>query len=211
MYIFGYLRASTSEQDANRAKTSLIEFLEAKGHRAAGWYIENASGASLKRPELMRLLDDAEEGDAILVEQIDRLSRLDDNSWHHLKEMLAKKKLKVISLDLPTSHMALVPTASDDFTAAVLKAINGMMMDMLAAVARKDYESRRNQQKQGIATAKAKGKYKGRKADDALHQRIYKLRTEYNMSISETADMVGVSHRTVTRVTKKLRQELAFS
>ena len=41
-------------------------------------------------------------------------------------------------------------------------AINGMMLDMLAAVARKDYDDRRRRQAQGIAKAKAKGKYRGR-------------------------------------------------
>ncbi|EPH5224037.1 recombinase family protein, partial [Escherichia coli] len=46
------------------------------------------SGASLQRPELLRLLDDAAKGDAIIIEQIDRLSRLDEKSWFTLKEML---------------------------------------------------------------------------------------------------------------------------
>lgn len=104
MYIFGYLRASTSDQNAKRAQNVLQEFVQEKGFRIAGWYIENESGASLQRPELLRLLDDAEKGDAIIIEQIDRLSRLDEKSWFTLKEMLNEKELKVISLDLPTSH-----------------------------------------------------------------------------------------------------------
>ena len=53
MYIFGYLRASTKEQDAKRAQDSLKSFADDKGVRIAGWYIENVSGASLQRPELM--------------------------------------------------------------------------------------------------------------------------------------------------------------
>ncbi|MBE3701362.1 recombinase family protein, partial [Vibrio parahaemolyticus] len=82
-------------------------------------------------------------GDAILIEQIDRLSRLDEKSWFTLKEMLSKKALKVISLDLPTSHIALSPQVTDEFTSSMIKAINSMMMDMLAAIARKDYQDRR--------------------------------------------------------------------
>lgn len=74
MYIFGYLRASTSDQNAKRAQGALQGFVQQKGFRIAGWYIENESGASLQRPELLRLLDDA----AIIIEQIDRLSRLDE-------------------------------------------------------------------------------------------------------------------------------------
>ncbi len=57
--------------------------------------------------------------------------------WFTLKEMLNKKELKVISLDLPTSHIALSPQVTDEFTSSMIKAINSMMMDMLAAIARK--------------------------------------------------------------------------
>ena len=48
MYIFGYLRASTNDQNAKRAQSTLQDFIQEKGHRLAGWYIENESGASLQ-------------------------------------------------------------------------------------------------------------------------------------------------------------------
>ncbi|EBA3629787.1 serine recombinase, partial [Salmonella enterica] len=44
MFVFGYLRASTSEQDASRAKNALKAFANQHGHRIAGWYIDNVSG-----------------------------------------------------------------------------------------------------------------------------------------------------------------------
>jgi DNA invertase Pin-like site-specific DNA recombinase len=47
----------------------------------------------------------------------------------------------------------------------MFEAINGMLLDMLAAVARKDYDDRRRRQPQGQATARAEGKYKGRPED----------------------------------------------
>jgi hypothetical protein len=46
-----------------------------------------------------------------------------------------------VSLDLPTSHQFAV--VSDEFTGRMLSAINDLMLDMLAAIARKDYEDRR--------------------------------------------------------------------
>ncbi|TDB42074.1 recombinase family protein [Photorhabdus luminescens] len=203
MYIFGYLRASTHEQDAYRAKNRLKQFVEEKGYRIAGWYIENVSGASLKRPELIRLLDDAAPGDAILIEQVDRLSRLNDDGWSRLKNLISEKHLSVISLDLPTSHIALAKNPSDDFTVTMLKAINSMMLDMLAAIARKDYQDRRRRQAEGIEKAKLTGKFKGRQADKNLHQRIYELRIKNGLSIRNTARLTGVSERTVIRVTKQ--------
>lgn len=204
MYIFGYLRASTSDQNAKRAQSTLQKFVQDRGFRIAGWYIENESGASLQRPELLRLLDDAAKGDAIIIEQIDRLSRLDEKSWFTLKEMLHGKELKVISLDLPTSHIALSPQITDEFTGSMIKAINSMMMDMLAAIARKDYQDRRRRQAEGIKKAKEGGKYRGRQADSDLHEKIYKLRVVNKLSISDTAKLTNVSDRTVIRVAKKL-------
>ncbi|MFH0274942.1 recombinase family protein [Vibrio jasicida] len=207
MYIFGYLRASTSDQNAKRAQNALQEFVQQKDLRIAGWYIENESGASLQRPELMRLLDDAAIGDAIMIEQIDRLSRLDEKSWFTLKEMLNKKELKVISLDLPTSHIALSSQVTDEFTNSMLKAINSMMMDMLAAIARKDYQDRRRRQAEGIRKAKEEGKYRGRQPNLELHEKIYQLRVINKLSIHDTAKLANVSPRTVIRVAKKLSKE----
>lgn len=207
MYIFGYLRASTSDQNAKRAQSTLQKFVQDKGFRIAGWYIENESGASLQRPELLRLLDHAAKGDAIIIEQIDRLSRLDEKSWITLKEMLHEKELKVISLDLPTSHIAFSPQITDEFTGSMIKAINSMMMDMLAAIARKDYQDRRRRQAEGIKKAKEEGKYKGRQADSDLHEKIYQLRVVNKLSISDTAKLTNVSDRTVIRVAQKLASE----
>ncbi|EGR1619140.1 recombinase family protein (plasmid) [Vibrio parahaemolyticus] len=202
--IFGYLRASTSDQKANRAQSAIKKFVEEKGFRVGGWYVENKSGATLQRPELLRLLDDADEGDCVVVEQIDRLSRLDEESWFKLKEMLSRKRLRLVSLDLPTSHLALSAHATDEFTSAMLNAINGMMMDMLAAIARKDYQDRRRRQAEGIEKAKAEGKYRGRQPNLELHERIYQLRVVHKLSINETAKLTNVTGRTVIRVAKNM-------
>lgn len=138
----------------------------------------------------MRLLDDASPGDIILIEQVDRLSRLDEEGWQKLKQLIQEQHLVVVSLDLPSSHMALTASSSDEFTQAMLKAINGMMLDMLAAIARKDYQDRRRQQEEGIVRAKAEGKFRGCQADLHLHGKILELRVKNNQSIRDTAQIV---------------------
>ncbi|MCP5904737.1 recombinase family protein, partial [Klebsiella pneumoniae] len=85
MFVRAYLRASTTEQDANRARESLQAFADGHGLKIAAWYVENESGASLARPELFRLLRDAQPGDLLLCEQVDRLSRLTTADWERLK------------------------------------------------------------------------------------------------------------------------------
>ncbi|ECI9298146.1 recombinase family protein, partial [Salmonella enterica] len=157
---------------------------------------------ALHRPELMRLLQDTEPGDAILIEQVDRLSRLDDNGWESLKKMINEKSLSIISLDLPTSHIALSTPSAYDFTHSMLRAVNNMMLDMLAAIARKDYEDRRRRQMEGITAAKEKGKYRGRLADKEKHELIRTLRKKNGKSINETARLAGVSRMTVIRACK---------
>jgi DNA invertase Pin-like site-specific DNA recombinase len=147
------------------SKNRLKEFASFHGHRIAGWYVENASSASLNRPDLTRMLSDMEPGDILLIEQVDRLSRLNDAGRQILRKEITDKRLSVVSLDLPTSHLALSSTISDDFTRSMQKAVNGMMLDMLAAIVRKDYEDRRRRQSEGISKAKAEGKYRGTRND----------------------------------------------
>lgn len=64
------------EQDATRAGDQLDAFAAERGLHIATRYIEHESGAKLARPELFRLLADCRPGDMLLVEQVDRLSRL---------------------------------------------------------------------------------------------------------------------------------------
>ncbi|WP_336768974.1 recombinase family protein [Pantoea endophytica] len=206
MYVFGYLRASTSEQDATRAKKALRDFALLHNKRVAGWYVDNVSGTTMNRPELLRLLDDAEPGDVILIEQVDRLSRLDDEGWNILRKQIADKQLSVVSLDLPTSYLALNNSVTDSFTHSMLKAINGMMLDMLAAISRKDYVDRRRRQAEGIVRAREEGRFRGRVADLAKHELIRNLRITQAKSINETARLAGVSRATVIRVCRQVEQ-----
>src|ERR1700680_787539 len=101
MFVRAYLRASTTDQDANRARDQLKAFAAGRGLKIAAWYTENESGAKLARPELFRLLGDAQGGDILLVEQVDRLSRLNEPDWERLKAELTSRQIRVVALDLP--------------------------------------------------------------------------------------------------------------
>ena len=109
-FIRGYLRASTKEQDASRARADLEQFTSERGQKIAAWYVENESGAKLQRPELFRLINEAHHGDVLLIEQVDRLSRLNAADWETLKAKLNEKRIRVVALDLPTSWSALSAT-----------------------------------------------------------------------------------------------------
>lgn len=201
MFIRAYLRASTTDQDAARARADLERFATEQGLQIAARYTENESGAKLDRPELFRLLADCQPGDVLLVEQVDRLSRLNGTDWERLKEQIAAKRVRVVALDLPTSHQLMKPGA-DEFTARMLDAINSMMLDMLAAIARKDYEDRRRRQKQGIEKAKADGAYRGRPEDAKRNAAIVDMLRggqSWNSIIAAT----GCSRSTLARLAKR--------
>ncbi|ELY3608485.1 putative resolvase [Enterobacter hormaechei] len=195
--VYAYLRASTKEQDATRAKTALAEFATAHNLGHVTYFIENVSGASLQRPELMRLIDIAAPGDILLVEQVDRLSRLNAEDWETLKTQIGSKGLRVVALDLPTSHVVLA--AHGEFMQSMMKAINGMMLEMLAAIARKDYTDRRRRQAEGISKAKAEGAYKGRPVNDKLHEQIRAFH-EAGKTKSEIHRLTGAARTTINKV-----------
>ena len=199
---YAYLRASSKEQNAERAKDALVQFANEHDLVISAYFAENESGAKLQRPELFRLLEITQKGDVVLVEQIDRISRLKDDDWCLLKSLIKAKGLRVVSLDLPTSHQFAV--VSDEFTGRMLSAINDLMLDMLAAIARKDYEDRRRRQKEGIIKAKSEGRYSGRPIDIGLQQNI-----EGMLSDKKTYDYIqhilGCSRSTISKVSKRLK------
>ncbi len=102
----------------------------------------------------------------LLVEQVDRLSRLTSVDWNKLRAEIDSKQVRIVALDLPTSWNLAAP--ADEFTGRMFTAVNDMMLDVLAAVARKDYEDRRRRQAEGTVRAKAAGLYVNpRVIDDA--------------------------------------------
>jgi DNA invertase Pin-like site-specific DNA recombinase len=201
---YAYLRASTKEQDAGRAKDALLLFANEHDLSISAFFEENESGATLQRPELFRLLEIAQKGDVVLVEQIDRISRLKDDDWYSLKSIIKAKGLRIVSLDLPTSHQFAV--VSDEFTGRMLSAINDLMFDMLAAIARKDYEDRRRRQKEGVVKAKSEGRYPGRPIDVELQLKIEGLLSD-KKSYDYIQHILGCSRSTISKVSKKLKRE----
>lgn len=162
--IYGYLRASTFEQDATRAKAYLERFADEHKVTVTEYFIENASGRDFERPVLNQMINIAKNGDTILVEQLDRLTRLSSDDWERLKNKLVQSGVSIVALDIPTSYQLLKKSDSvtDELTSIIFKKINELLFDVLAAIASKDYEDRRRRQAEGIEKAKNDGKYKGK-------------------------------------------------
>lgn len=205
-FVRAYLRASTTEQDATRALETINVFASEHGLSICNYYIENESGSRLDRPELFRLLKDCQHNDILLIEDVDRLSRLAREDWNSLKKMISQKDIRVMAVNVPTTWLA---SGHSDFDSRMFSAINDMLLDMLAAVARRDYEQRRERQQQGIGRAKKEGKYKGRQPDQARYDAINKL-LESGSSWSQVQRILGCSRGTISCAVKQ-RKKLVSS
>lgn len=199
-----YLRASTKDQDANRAKVALEAFATEKGLTIAGVYAENISGTKLNRPELLSLLDTAESGDVLLVESVDRLSRLSQTDWDTLKATIKAKGLRLVVADLPTSHMLV---EAKGITGQIMDVINNMLIDLMATMARLDQEKRVERIKQGLENKKAaepewKPAGKGRNA--AKWEKVKSLMQKHpKMSADEIAKLADCGVATVYRIKRE--------
>lgn len=191
-----YVRASTKDQDAERALNDLIQFSKYYGNSPIN-YIETCSGTKLERPELNRLLNEANTGDILLVESVDRLSRLSQDDFTILKDKIKAKGLRLIVADLPTTH-----SISNGMTGEILNVINAMLIDLLATMAKLDNDKRKERIKQGLARSGYVPT--GKKANTAKHERITQLLQTGNMTKEEIAKAVGVGIATVYRVAKNL-------
>lgn len=137
----GYIRVSTIEQNPNR------QYSDLKKYKIDKFFEEHASGKNTERPVLNEMLNFIREGDTLFIESFSRLAR-NTADLLNIIETLKNKNVKIISQkeNLDTGS----PTGK-------------MMITMIGAIATFERELILERQKEGIAIAKAAGKYKGRK------------------------------------------------
>jgi DNA invertase Pin-like site-specific DNA recombinase len=174
--MIGYARVSTTDQNCEIQEEAL---------RAAGCTIirsERVSGTSTKgRSELETVLDFIREGDALVVTRIDRLARsLFD--LESIVRQLEEKGAKLKALEQPI----------DTGTAS-----GRAFLQMLGVFAQFEASIRKERQMEGIAKAKAKGVYRGRKPS-VDREAIIAMR-ERGMRPSAIAKQLKVGRTTVYR------------
>ncbi|MCQ8849809.1 recombinase family protein [Alteromonas stellipolaris] len=194
-----YLRASTKEQDSKRAESALLEFANSKNLEVIETYCENYSGTKLERPQLNRLLQGSQQGEILLVESVDRLSRLSQEDFDTLKLRLSEKRLKLVVMDLPTTYEHF----SEGITGSIMAVINNMLIDLMATMARLDQEKRVERIKQGMEKAKAQGKRVGGRAKNQELRANIKKYLAKGMTAEEVAKLVDCGVATVYRVKRE--------
>jgi len=176
MAIYGYARVSTTDQDL----TIQQEALEKAGCEIIR--AEKVSGTSIQgRDELNTLLEFLRDGDELVVTRVDRLAR----SVLDLQTIVRDIKLKGV-------HLRATEQPIDTSTPA-----GKCFLDMLGVFAEFETNLRRERQMEGIAKAKERGVYKGRKPSVDKSQ-IIEL---HKMGLGATAitKELNVSRATVYR------------
>ena len=138
----------------------------------------------------------------LLVESVDRLSRLSQIDFEVLKGRIKEKGLKLVVADLPTTHMLI--SSNDIITSSILNLVNNMLIDLLATMARLDNDKRRERIKQGLERSGYKPS--GKKADIAKHFRIKEL-ADKGLTKEEIAKAVNCGVATIYRVLKMKNKE----
>jgi len=141
----GYIRISTAEQNTARQD----EIMKQLGVEKV--YTDKLSGKDTARPELHKALDFVREGDTLVVESISRFAR-NTKDLLELIEVLEDKEVQFISQK----------EAIDTKTAA-----GKFMLTVFGAVAELERDYIRQRQSEGIAIAKAEGRFNGRPKKEA--------------------------------------------
>ncbi|GAB3692497.1 recombinase family protein [Corynebacterium nasicanis] len=174
--IIGYQRVSTLDQNTER---------QLDGVECDKVFTDKASGKDANRPALAQAMDYAREGDTVVVHSMDRLARNVDDLRRVVRELAAK------GVTVKFHKEGLTFTGEDS-------PMNNMLLTMLGAVAEFERSMILERQREGIAIAKAKGKYKGRKAALSSEQADeLKAMRKAGKSVTAIADHFGISRQTV--------------
>lgn len=191
-----YIRVSTDEQNLQRQE-NLVEEAKKEGYYVAGVYREKASGVQADRPELLRLINDLQEGDVVIAERMDRISRL---PLREAEKLIASIHEKGAYLSIPgVVNFSSLKENAEGVTKIVLEAVQDMLLKLALQMARDDYEVRRKRVREGIERAQKEGKYRGRTANQELRKNIIQLR-KLGYGIAATAKMAHCSESHVKKV-----------
>lgn len=171
-----YIRVSTVEQNTARQEEAM------KGLGIEKIFIEKVSAKDTNRPQLLSMIDFIREGDIVYVESFSRLARSTEDLLNIVKE-IQEKGASIVSLkegfDLTT------PTGK-------------LMLTMMGAIATFEREVMLERQREGIAIAKAEGKYKGRKKIEITPEFVeaYKKYMNRELTVTNAIKELGIKSRT---------------
>ena len=176
----GYRRVSSEGQNLDRQDLSHCDKM----------FEEKVSGAKRDRDALAQMIEFARDGDEVIVWSIDRLAR----DLRDLQDIIQRLNDKGVSVSFLKERLVFSGDADDAFAR--------LQLQMMGAFAEFERNIIRQRQAEGIARAKVRGVYKGRKKT-IDENRIWKMKADGH-SVTEIAEVLGVSRMTVYRCIRLL-------
>jgi len=172
----GYVRVSSAGQNEAR---------QLDGIHLDKVYTDKASGKDTQRPQLQAMLEYVREGDHLYVHSMDRLAR----SMSDLEGLVAGLTQRGVAVTFTTQGMTFT---GDD------SPMNTLMLQLLGAVGQFERALIKERQREGIAIAKAKGVYKGRKPslDETGKAKLQELLAK-GLPKAQVAQELGISRTTL--------------
>ncbi|MCY7073096.1 recombinase family protein [Streptococcus oralis] len=185
----GYARVSTTDQNLDRQLDQL--------KHVDRLFQEAVSGVSKDRPQLKAMLDYIREGDIVVVTELERLGR-NNQELTEVMNQIQTKGATLEVLNLPTLR-----GIEDD---NLRRLLNNLILELYKYQAQAERERIKERQAQGIAIAKTQGKYQGRKSlfteDDSRLKHAFELYLS-GMSDKDVAGLTGINERTFRRYREK--------
>lgn len=175
----GYARVSTIDQNTAR---------QLAGVKVDRLFTDRASGSTVDRPELKRLLAFARDGDTVVVHSIDRLAR----NLDHLRTIVFDLTGRGVTVEFVTERLT--------FSPAKASPIANMLLSVMGSLAEFERAILRERQREGIAAARARGAYRGRRralSADQVEELRKRMAADPPPSKAELARAFGVSRQTL--------------
>lgn len=186
----GYVRVSTIDQNTER---------QLEGIEVAKTFIDKASGKDTRRPQLEALMSFARTGDTVVVHSMDRLARnLDD-----LRRIVQTLTTKGICIEFVKEHLTF--TGEDSPMASLMLSVMGAFAEFERALIHE-------RQREGIALAKLRGAYKGRKKSLSETEAAKLLqRVQAGDAKAQVAREFGISRETLYQYLRVSKQSMPNS
>lgn len=186
----GYVRVSTADQNEARQ----IKAMQEDGVEKI--YMDKQSGKDFNRPEYKKMISELKQGDILVLHSIDRLGRNYEEILEQWRIITKEIKADVIVQDMPLLNTTISKDLDGTFIA-------DLVLQILSYVSAKERENIKYRQREGIAIAKAQGKYKGGKPKEVDEQLFAENLVRYRngeITKSEFALEIGVSRPTLNKL-----------
>ena len=188
--LVGYARVSTVEQNLDRQMDMLINY----GLDKRNIYQEKITGTKADRPELNRMIEELRDGDVVVIADLTRVSRSTKDLLEIVDRIKGKgasiKSIKDTWLDTTTEN------PYNSFLLTVMSGLSQLERDLIST-----------RTKEGLASAKARGRNGGRPSERNEKAEIVRMLYEKGYKIVDIVKQTGLSRATVYRTLKDLEHK----